>query len=245
MQNQLENRVCAGFFVRLVAFAIDSFIAALIIGIVKFPFSFAPADSFLKADFLFDYSIVDVFSYIGVAAYFVLLTYFSHSTPGKLLMGLEVIAKDGCFTFINILYRETIGRFLSSLLCIGYLAVLVTKYHQGFHDMLCDTCVVYKNMVPMPKLQSVAATQQEIGDAEAVPADISVNMQRSYIPASNEENLEQEQSQAPVYYHTDIKDSEDKKEPVRGTYDNMNPDSTNLDLNDAGVKRPFDPNSLN
>ncbi|MDE5777501.1 MAG: RDD family protein [Lachnospiraceae bacterium] len=220
MQNQLENRVCAGFFVRLVAFAIDSFIAALIVGIVKLPFSFAPADSFLKANFLFDYSILDVFSYIGVAAYFVLLTYFSHSTPGKFLMGLEVITRDGSFTFINILYRETIGRFLSSLLCIGYFAVLVTKDHQGFHDMLCDTCVVYKNMMPVPKLKNVAVVQQESQPAEAAPDDV---------PASEEKHLEP--SQAPVYYHTDINNVQDKKEPVKETYDNMNPDSTHLDIN--------------
>lgn len=229
MQNQLENRVCAGFFVRLVAFAIDSFIAALIVGIVKLPFSFAPADSFLKENFLFDYSILDVFSYIGVAAYFVLLTYFSHSTPGKFLMGLEVITRDGSFTFINILYRETIGRFLSSLLCIGYFAVLVTKDHQGFHDMLCDTCVVYKNMMPVPKLKNVAVVQQESQPAEAAPDDVPVNLQQSYVPASEEKHLEP--SQAPVYYHTDINNLQDKKEPVKETYDNMNPDSTHLDIN--------------
>ncbi len=34
-----------------------------------------------------------------------------------------------------------------SLMCIGYLAVIVTKKKQGFHDMLCDTYVVYKGMI--------------------------------------------------------------------------------------------------
>lgn len=148
MQNHLENKAYAGFFVRLVAFAADSIIAGLAVGIVKFPFMIAAVGgvSFLTADFIFDYTVMDVFSYIGVAAYFVLLTYFCHSTPGKLLFRLEVVTKSGEWTFLTILYRETIGRFLSSLLCIGYLAVLVQKDKQGFHDMLCDTYVIYKNM---------------------------------------------------------------------------------------------------
>ena len=158
MQNQLENKVYAGFFVRFIAYAIDSMIAALIVGIVKLPFSIAAGGvSFLKANFIFNYSLLDVFTYIGIAAYFVLLTYFAHSTPGKLLFRLQVVTKDGEWTFINVLYRETVGRFLSSLLCIGYLAVLVTKQKQGFHDMLCDTYVVYKDMMPVLKERPVVA----------------------------------------------------------------------------------------
>ena len=164
MQNQLENKVYAGFFVRFIAYAIDSMIAALIVGIVKLPFSIAAGGvSFLKANFIFNYSLLDVFTYIGIAAYFVLLTYFAHSTPGKLLFRLQVVTKDGEWTFINILYRETVGRFLSSLLCIGYLAVLVTKQKQGFHDMLCDTCVVYRDMAPVLKERPVVAVAGSSG----------------------------------------------------------------------------------
>ncbi len=279
MQNQLENRVYAGFFVRLVAFAIDSLIIGVTMGIVRFPFVFAPADSFIKANFLFDNSLLDVFGYAGVAAYFVLLTYYAHSTPGKLLMGLEVITEDGNYTFINILYRETVGRFLSSLLCIGYFAVLVTKKHQGFHDMLCDSYVVYKNMMPVPKLEPAVAGMQmsglEYADssvyAEARQDTVSpANGEASHdmvspangeasqdmeFPANGEAShdmessghsgsasdkvdLEQEQNtaadtkpSAPVYYPIQ---NENAKDPVndsvhmKGTYDNMNPDSTHL-----------------
>lgn len=148
MQNRLENKVYAGFFVRFVAFMIDSIIAALVVGIVKIPFSFAAAVGvgFLKANLIFEYTFLDVLGYVGVAAYFVLLTYFSHTTLGKMLFHLEVVTSKEDWTFVNILYRETVGRFLSSLLCVGYFAVLVQKDKQGFHDMLCDTYVVYKNM---------------------------------------------------------------------------------------------------
>ncbi len=147
MQNQLESRAYAGFFVRLVAYGIDMLAASIVVGMVKIPFSIAASGGadFLKRNFIFEYSVLDVLGYVGVAAYFVLLTYFAHTTIGKMLFHLEVVSEKK-WTFVNVLYRETIGRFLSSLLNIGYLAVIVQKEKQGFHDMLCDTHVVYKNM---------------------------------------------------------------------------------------------------
>ncbi len=201
MQNQLENRVYAGFFVRLVAFIIDSIIAALLAGIVKLPFSLAAMGGveFLKANFIFEYSFLDVLGYIGVAAYFVLLTYFAHATPGKMLMRLEVVTKSGEWTFLNVLYRETVGRFLSSLLCIGYLAVFVTKEKQGFHDMLCDTYVVYAKMMPLTvSPQPVAARADGGEDSSGTMPDSS--------------------GETPVYYGVSSK-----------SYDHMNPDCSNLE----------------
>lgn len=157
MQNQLDDKVYAGFFVRFVAFAIDSLIAALVVVTIKSPFSLAASSGldFLNANFLFHYSFLDVLDYIGVAAYFVLLTYFTHTTPGKAAMRLEVVTADKEWTLINVIYRETIGRFFSSLLCAGYFAVLISQKKQGFHDMLCDTYVVYKGMVPQSKNEPV------------------------------------------------------------------------------------------
>ena len=177
MQNRLENKVYAGFFVRFVAFAVDSMIAALAIGIVKIPFSIAAMSgvNFLKANFIFEYTLLDVLSYIGVAAYFVLLTYFAHSTPGKMLFRLEVVTSKEEWTFLNILYRETVGRFLSSLLCIGYFAVLVQKDKQGFHDMLCDTYVVYKNMVSVSTktVRPVMPASAGVGGTAMPPAAVN------------------------------------------------------------------------
>lgn len=162
----------AGFFVRFIAYAIDSMIATLIVGIVKLPFVFASSGGtgFLNGNFIFDHSVLDVFTYVGVTAYFVLLTYFSHSTLGKKLFRLQVVTQNGEWTLVNVLYRETIGRFLSSIMCIGYLAVLVTKQKQGFHDMLSDTFVIYANMVSASQEHpvAVAAGSKEAGIEETV-----------------------------------------------------------------------------
>ena len=143
-----DNRVYAGFFPRWVAYMIDSVIAFIVGGIIKAPFGLAAGAGLtaLKANFIFQYSFVDVIGYVGMVSYFILMTYFAHTTLGKMLLRLEVVTADGEWTFTNILYRETVGRFLSDILCIGYLAVIVTEKKQGFHDMLCDTYVVYKDM---------------------------------------------------------------------------------------------------
>lgn len=176
MQNQSENKAYAGFFVRLVAYAVDSMLAALLVGVVKIPLSIAASAGagFLKANFIFHYSLLDVLGYIGVAAYFVLLTYFAHGTPGKLLFRLRVVTVDREWTFLNILYRETVGRFLSSLLCIGYLAIIVTEKKQGFHDMLSDTYVVYAGMAPVAGPEGETSFVR-LGKPE--PADNTVSSQ--------------------------------------------------------------------
>lgn len=178
MQNHMENKVYAGFFVRLIAFAIDSLLAGLVMFTVKSPFSMAAVSGvkFLEANFIFHYSFLDVLDYVSVAAYFVLLTYFTHTTPGKMAMKLEVITIDKEWTLLNVIYRETVGRFFSSLLCAGYFAVLVSQKKQGFHDMLCDTYVVYKGVVPMPV---------------AVSATDSVTMVQTEQPANVESGEEQ------------------------------------------------------
>lgn len=217
MQNQLENKVCAGFFVRFAAFAIDSILAAFVVEMVKLPFSIAAAGGvdFLKANFIFDYNFLDVLGYIGISAYFVLLTYFAHSTPGKMMFRLEVVTSKEEWTFLNVLYRETVGRFLSSLLCIGYFAVLVQKDKQGFHDMLCDTYVVYKNMETVsakPMRSVIPAPAGTVG--MAVPSSFVNETQRVVEPVPqmpvNETSEVQpvpagqagQAYQAPIYHQT-------------------------------------------
>lgn len=139
---------------------VDFVIAAMVGGMLKAPFSTAATLglSGLKENFLFQYSFVDVVGYLGQAAYFVLMTWINHATLGKMLMRLEVVTEGKDWTFGNVLYRETVGRFLSSILMVGYLVVLGQSKKQGFHDMLCDTVVVYKNMALRPAKPEAAQT---------------------------------------------------------------------------------------
>lgn len=177
----------AGFAVRFVAFIVDSIIAAIAVGIVKLPLSIlaGAGATFLTANFLFQYSFLDVLSYIGIAAYFVLLTYFAHATLGKMLFRIEVVTEQEEWTFLNVLYRETVGRFLSSLLCIGYFAVIVTEKKQGFHDMLCDTRVVYAKMKEckgnLRKNKRMAAKGTNMPKSVVQEATVPITMSHDHI----------------------------------------------------------------
>lgn len=152
MQIRLENKlIYGGFFVRAAAYLVDLVLSGIIASIIKFPFWIAAMgnNAFLTKEILFQYTIRDITTYLLGAAYFILLTYFMHTTPGKILFQLKVITVKENWSFLDIAYRETIGRFLSGLCFIGYIVAGLDRERRGFHDMLSDTRVVYKHVKKM------------------------------------------------------------------------------------------------
>jgi uncharacterized RDD family membrane protein YckC len=73
------------------------------------------------------------------------MTYFCGATLGKKLLNLKVCkANDEKLSLFTVVYRESIGRYLSGLiLFIGYILILVDSRKRGLHDILSDTLVVY------------------------------------------------------------------------------------------------------
>ena len=145
----------AGFGPRAAAYLIDRLLLLIAMGSIRAPFAFAAllgAGQLTARNFIFRYSVMDVICWLAASAYFVLLTYFGGGTLGKKIMKLSVQKEDGSsLRFIDALYRETVGRFLSGILCIGYLMSLVDKNHWAFHDWLCDTRVIYDEVTFRPR----------------------------------------------------------------------------------------------
>lgn len=143
-----EGRLYAGFFVRLSAYIIDCIIVGIALLIIRIPklivYMMNPDIFFLKP-FLFEFSIFDVIIYLIGLTYFILMTYYCGGTLGKKLLNLKVCkAKDEKLTLFTVIYRESIGRYLSGLiLFIGYIMIAVDSKKRGLHDMLSDTLVVY------------------------------------------------------------------------------------------------------
>lgn len=78
--------------------------------------------------------------------YFVLMTKYFGQTLGKMVFGLKVVNLDGNnspLTWGTVLFREWIGRFISSTVLIGYLIVAFLPKKQGLHDLFTDTTVVH------------------------------------------------------------------------------------------------------
>lgn len=147
MDSGNKNFIQAGFFTRLSAYIIDIVIInfstlfiRMFISIIKL---IIPNFIIFK-DILFNYSLFDIALYSLGAVYFILMVYFTGATLGKKVMNIKVVNKAGeKLEFLDILYRETIGRYLSSILFIGYIMIAITKNKQALHDKLCNTQVIY------------------------------------------------------------------------------------------------------
>lgn len=150
MQDKTDA-IRAGFGPRAAAFVIDRLLLVLALLFVRIPALFSGSGMTV----LFRFTAVDVYSYVLVSVYFILFTHFTGSTLGKKVMGLHVEKEDGEKpSLVDVIYRETIGRYLSGILCLGYLMVLADGRNRAFHDYICDTRVVYDEKVMRPRPQT-------------------------------------------------------------------------------------------
>jgi uncharacterized RDD family membrane protein YckC len=152
MQDKSKSR--AGFGPRLAAYAVDKLLVGLALLLVRIPAWVVSFGQGSASPVLFDYTAADIVCYVLSAAYFVLLTYFTGGTLGKKVMGLHVEKSDGtALGFVDVLYRETVGRFLSGIACLGYIMILADRDKRGFHDWLCATCVCYNDKITDPPVK--------------------------------------------------------------------------------------------
>lgn len=148
MLDNKSNDIKAGFFVRLAAYAVDILIVSLALSTFKIQFwisAIANPDNVMVRNLMFDWSIRDIVLYCLQVLYFVLMTYKTGSTLGKKAFKLKVVSDNNePLKLFDVIYRETIGRFLSALICcVGYFMALVREDKRGLHDILSDTSVVY------------------------------------------------------------------------------------------------------
>ena len=143
---------------RFAAFLIDSLIvgAALLIVRLALFFGFSVFELIevnpLDTKVLFSYTVKDIILYLAGAAYYIICTYCAGTTAGKWLFNLRVVPAGGSgqrkLRLIDVVYRETIGKFLSGLVMnIGYIIAGMDSEKRALHDMLCDTRVIYAKRV--------------------------------------------------------------------------------------------------
>lgn len=187
MQNKLDNQVYAGFFVRLAAYLLDSLVVGAALLLIRIPvavLSWISPDNIVVRDFIFSYSIADMFIYLLGVTYFVLMTYFKGATLGKRALHLQVVSvEDRKPTLFEIIYRESVGRFLSGLILnVGYLMVGIHKEKHGLHDMLSDTKVVYHH----EQVDSLKVERPEM--TEYAPAEYKMEVEAE-APVEREEEM--------------------------------------------------------
>ncbi|MBQ4530371.1 MAG: RDD family protein [Lachnospiraceae bacterium] len=148
LETSVKEKAPAGFFIRLAAYLIDACITGCIIGMINLPLWFVKmgmSDSAIFQNILFEYDIFDILNFCLMSAYFVIMTYISGRTVGKQLLKIQVVSETGKdLSFGQVFFREVIGKYLSSILYIGYILVGIQDSKKGIHDMIADTKVVYR-----------------------------------------------------------------------------------------------------
>lgn len=143
----------AGFWLRFVAWIIDSLImsAAFLIVLVPLvpvffrhrPFE-APMPGPAAMVFMFWFWVVNV---VGVWLYYALFESSSwQGTPGKRVLGLFVTDMQGRRISFARATGRFFGRYLSTaILFIGFFMIAFTEQKQALHDMLAD-CLVLRRI---------------------------------------------------------------------------------------------------
>lgn len=167
----------AGFWVRLAAFALDS--AILAVGLLAVRLALAGPFALLEqtplgGQVLFDHTLQDILFWLLAALYNILLVWRCGATPGKRVMNLRVVARDGSDPgLFSLVYRETVGKYLSGFACIGYLMAAFTKEKTALHDMLADTRVIYARRVKVyPSAPAPVPAATQVAPAPELPKTI-------------------------------------------------------------------------
>ncbi|GAV23329.1 RDD family protein [Carboxydothermus pertinax] len=125
----------AGFWVRFLAAVLDS--------IALFA-AFTLINVLLGVDIFNPPPVIDLLQSIVSIIYYVVMTVILGQTLGKMALGIRVIRQDGGpNSWGAILLRETVGKFLSTLiLFIGYLMAAFDPQKRALHDRIAKTFVV-------------------------------------------------------------------------------------------------------
>ncbi len=148
----------AGFWRRFVAYAIDGFIISVIFFILMIMAGLAYFSGAMSSDSKDLIAVLTnpermaaltvwvwLFSVFLNIAYF---TYFHGSTgrtPGKMLLGLQVLTVEGMPVSFGIAFLRSVGYMVSGLVfCLGYIWIGFDKKKQGWHDKIAGTVVIIR-----------------------------------------------------------------------------------------------------
>lgn len=149
----------AGFWRRLVAYMIDNTIITIIfilLAILAMVAYFAGAvggeSDNLITTFADPGRIALMTILIWGVSFCVAMAYFTYfhgttgRTPGKMLMGLQVVGTDGKPISFGIAFLRSVGYLISSIVfCLGYIWIGFDKRKQGWHDKIAGTVVIIRN----------------------------------------------------------------------------------------------------
>lgn len=135
-----------GFWVRFVAYLIDSFVLFLIQGVSNFLFfgsMFIQADEMDGGEYLL-YFAVNLL--LGIAYFAGMESSKNMATLGKMALDLRVVKENGDqLSFLNAVGRYFAKILSAVILLLGYIMAAFDDKKQALHDKLAHTLVIVTN----------------------------------------------------------------------------------------------------
>lgn len=144
-REQTKTVAKAGFWIRVVARAVDFFITATMVTVLTLLLLFFASDLISSEQGQAALSlIIVIFIVTTIVIYDVFFLGYCGQTPGKMAVRIKVIRTDGVdLSYGRAFFREVIGKYVSRfLLFAGYLMVAFDGQKQGLHDKIADTYVI-------------------------------------------------------------------------------------------------------
>ena len=192
----------AGFWRRLVAYTIDgtiiffTFIVLFtIVALAFFSGAISGGSRAWIADLANPTRFSSIIIFIWIFCISINIAYFTYfhgikgRTPGKMLLGLQVISADGTPLSFGIAFLRSIGYFVSSIFYLGFIWVVLDKRKQGWHDKIAGTVVIIREQenqsagISVPDHSPILPTPQH--EREQVEALKEPMTQPAKTPESN------------------------------------------------------------
>lgn len=171
--NYQTETIYAGFWRRLAAFWIDSFLLLLLLIPLRFLLGFLGVFGLMNRPVFFEFTTAQLWVFILQLLYFAAFTGAFGATPGKMILHMKVVStRTGTLLWRDAIYRETVGRVMNLLLLIGYIIVPFDHQKRTLADRFCDTRVLairkYKPAIGNPP-QNISYPQQAADGLAATP----------------------------------------------------------------------------
>jgi uncharacterized RDD family membrane protein YckC len=154
---EIDGRKPAGFFSRMLAFLIDLFVLLFlemmiggVIFLVLHFFRYKQILDFVKSLLGMQDQIGQFIGLISPVLFLVVLIYFVFFwalvgfTPGKALLGLQIVRQDGQPLSVGRALLRYLGYWVSATpLFLGFIWILFDRQHEGWHDKISKTHVIY------------------------------------------------------------------------------------------------------
>lgn len=197
----------AGFWRRLVAYTVDNiiinivFIILTVIVTTAFILGSMSSNSRAWVADLADPARINLLVLPVTAFYIVMsIAYFTYfhgikgRTPGKMLMGLEVLSANGTPIGFGIAFLRSVGYLVSSIFYIGFIWAAFDKRKQGWHDKIAGTVVIIRpdegeaaglTIGPVEERQSDTASQAAQQSGQTAGENAAITDQ----PGNNDQKI--------------------------------------------------------